>query len=92
MEECFQWEKFSFWKLKNNQLVEKYSRRKKLTLEDDKPYVFGFIANWQWMYQKKLLQVLWWRKVWSNETSKLANEQLLSALDAKAGEAKGEFF
>jgi hypothetical protein len=26
----------------------------------------------------------------SNETSKLANEQLLSALDAKAGE-KGEF-
>jgi hypothetical protein len=27
----------------------------------------------------------------SNETSKLANEQLLSALDAKAGEAKGEF-
>jgi hypothetical protein len=25
----------------------------------------------------------------SNETSKLANEQLLSALDAKAGEAKG---
>jgi hypothetical protein len=24
----------------------------------------------------------------SNETSKLANEQLLSALDAKAGEAK----
>jgi hypothetical protein len=27
----------------------------------------------------------------SNETSKLANEQLLSALDAKAGEAKGNF-
>jgi hypothetical protein len=25
------------------------------------------------------------------KTSKLANEQLLSALDAKAGEAKGEF-
>jgi gliding motility-associated protein GldM len=27
----------------------------------------------------------------SNETSKLSNEQMLSALDAKAGEAKGEF-
>ena len=27
----------------------------------------------------------------SNETSKLSNDQLLGALDAKAGEAKGEF-
>jgi hypothetical protein len=27
----------------------------------------------------------------SNETSKLSNEQMLMALDAKAAEAKGEF-
>jgi hypothetical protein len=27
----------------------------------------------------------------SNETSKLSNEQMLMALDAKASEAKGEF-
>jgi hypothetical protein len=54
--------------------------------------IFGFIAMLAMNVSKEVITGFGLMKKFetSNETSKLANEQLLSALDAKAGEAKGE--
>jgi hypothetical protein len=54
-------------------------------------HVFGFIAMLAMNVSKEVITgfgLMNEKFETSNETSKLANEQLLSALDAKAGEAK----
>jgi hypothetical protein len=64
----------------------------KLTQTEDDNYVFGFIAMLAMNVSKEVITgfgLMNEKFETSNETSKLANEQLLSALDAKAGEAKG---
>jgi gliding motility-associated protein GldM len=63
----------------------------KLTQTEDDNYVFGFIAMLAMNVSKEVITgfgLMNEKFETSNETSKLANEQLLSALDAKAGEAK----
>jgi hypothetical protein len=65
-------------------MAGKLTRQKMINL------VFGFIAMLAMNVSKKFTGFGLMNEKFetSNETSKLANEQLLSALDAKAGEAK----